>query len=57
MLQSANTLTVVDARVACMVMSWGAIRTMKAGEDQVEEKAQGKEGLEEVMEEERMRRG
>lgn len=35
MLQSANTLTVVDARVACM--AWGEIRTMKADGDRVGE--------------------
>lgn len=34
-LQSANTLTVVDARVACM--AWGEIRTMKTDGDRVGE--------------------
>ncbi|TNN57700.1 hypothetical protein EYF80_032068 [Liparis tanakae] len=34
-LQSANTLTVVDARVACM--AWAEIRTMKADGDRVGE--------------------
>lgn len=40
MLQSANTLTVVDARVPCM--AWGEIRTMKTDGDQVVERVQGR---------------
>lgn len=40
MLQSANTLTVVDARVACM--AWGEIRTMKTDGDQVGECREGR---------------
>lgn len=33
MLQSANTLTVVDARLACI--AWGEIKTMKTDGDQL----------------------
>lgn len=42
MLQSANTLTVVDARVACM--AWGEIRTMKTDGDRVGECREGGRG-------------
>lgn len=52
MLQSANTLTVVDARVACM--AWGEIRTMKTDGDGSMESAQGR-GMK--REEEMMRTG
>lgn len=42
MLQSANTLTVVGARVGCM--AWGEIRTMKTDGDRVGERREGGRG-------------